>query len=138
MLRQSRRFGTTIGAVALAVNAGRARTGADGLPDLKNAGNVLRPYTAFKLSLRLPPLVDAAQAVQQPLRQLKGSGSPCCSKLRRMYSPSGTSRRIVRPSWRQCTVIGWLRRCRLGMAGIQTRRGDCYILTVAPRSHVIR
>ncbi len=40
-------------------------TGADGLPDLKNAGNVLRPYTAFKLSLRLPPLVDAAQAVQE-------------------------------------------------------------------------
>lgn len=40
-------------------------TGAEGLPDLQNAGNVLRPYTAFKLSLRLPPLVDSAQAVQQ-------------------------------------------------------------------------
>ncbi len=38
-------------------------TGAQGLPDLSNAGNVLRPSTAFKLSLRLPPLVDAAQAV---------------------------------------------------------------------------
>jgi acetylornithine deacetylase/succinyl-diaminopimelate desuccinylase-like protein len=32
-------------------------TGAEGFPDFKNAGNVLRPYTAFKLSLRLPPLV---------------------------------------------------------------------------------
>ena len=41
-------------------------TGADGFPDIANAGNVLRPYTAFKLSLRLPPLVDAATAVQQP------------------------------------------------------------------------
>jgi acetylornithine deacetylase/succinyl-diaminopimelate desuccinylase-like protein len=40
-------------------------TGAEGLPDMKNAGNVLRPFTAFKLSLRLPPLVDAAQAAQQ-------------------------------------------------------------------------
>jgi acetylornithine deacetylase/succinyl-diaminopimelate desuccinylase-like protein len=40
-------------------------TGAEGLPDLQNAGNVLRPYTAFKLSLRLPPLVDAAAAVQE-------------------------------------------------------------------------
>ena len=39
-------------------------TGAEGLPALQDAGNVLRPYTAFKLSLRLPPLVDAAQAVQ--------------------------------------------------------------------------
>jgi acetylornithine deacetylase/succinyl-diaminopimelate desuccinylase-like protein len=38
-------------------------TGAAGLPDLQDAGNVLRPCTAFKLSLRLPPLVDAAQAV---------------------------------------------------------------------------
>jgi acetylornithine deacetylase/succinyl-diaminopimelate desuccinylase-like protein len=40
-------------------------TGAEGLPDLQNAGNVLRPYTAFKLSLRLPPLVEAATAVQE-------------------------------------------------------------------------
>jgi acetylornithine deacetylase/succinyl-diaminopimelate desuccinylase-like protein len=40
-------------------------TGAEGLPGLQDAGNVLRPYTAFKLSLRLPPLVDAGVAVQQ-------------------------------------------------------------------------
>jgi len=40
-------------------------TGAEGLPAFKDAGNVLRPSTAFKLSLRLPPLVDAAQAVQE-------------------------------------------------------------------------
>jgi acetylornithine deacetylase/succinyl-diaminopimelate desuccinylase-like protein len=39
-------------------------TGAEGFPSLADAGNVLRPYTAFKLSLRLPPLVDAAKAVQ--------------------------------------------------------------------------
>jgi acetylornithine deacetylase/succinyl-diaminopimelate desuccinylase-like protein len=40
-------------------------TGAEGFPALKDAGNVLRPFTAFKLSLRLPPLVDAAQAVAE-------------------------------------------------------------------------
>ena len=40
-------------------------TGAEGFPAIADAGNVLRPYTAFKLSLRLPPLVDAAQAVQE-------------------------------------------------------------------------
>ncbi len=39
-------------------------TGAEGLPALQDAGNVLRPYTAFKLSLRLPPVVDAAESVQ--------------------------------------------------------------------------
>ncbi len=50
-------------------------TGAEGFPTLQNAGNVLRPYTAFKLSLRLPPLVDAAQAVQD-LKALLEDNAP--------------------------------------------------------------
>ena len=50
-------------------------TGAEGFPDFKNAGNVLRPYTAFKLSLRLPPLVDAGTAVQQ-LKTLLEDNAP--------------------------------------------------------------
>ena len=50
-------------------------TGADGFPEMKNAGNVLRPYTAFKLSLRLPPLVEAATAVQQ-LKALLEDNAP--------------------------------------------------------------
>ncbi|HLM52324.1 MAG TPA: M20/M25/M40 family metallo-hydrolase, partial [Pseudoxanthomonas sp.] len=33
-------------------------TGAGGLPSLDSAGNVLRPLTAVKLSLRLPPTLD--------------------------------------------------------------------------------
>jgi len=37
-------------------------TGADGLPETGNAGNVLRPGTQVKLSLRLPPSVDAEDA----------------------------------------------------------------------------
>ena len=39
-------------------------TGADGLPPVADAGNVLRPRTALKLSLRLPPTVDAVQATR--------------------------------------------------------------------------
>ena len=50
-------------------------TGAEGFPDFKNAGNVLRPFTAFKLSLRLPPLVDAATAVAQ-LKTLLEDNAP--------------------------------------------------------------
>ena len=49
--------------------------GAEGLPALQDAGNVLRPYTAFKLSLRLPPLVDGAQAVQE-LKHLLEDNAP--------------------------------------------------------------
>jgi acetylornithine deacetylase/succinyl-diaminopimelate desuccinylase-like protein len=38
--------------------------GADGLPAIANAGNVLRPQTALALSLRLPPLVDGGAATK--------------------------------------------------------------------------
>jgi acetylornithine deacetylase/succinyl-diaminopimelate desuccinylase-like protein len=41
-----------------------AVTGADGLPPTRNAGNVLLPEIALKLSLRLPPTVDAVGAGQ--------------------------------------------------------------------------
>jgi acetylornithine deacetylase/succinyl-diaminopimelate desuccinylase-like protein len=37
-------------------------TGFAGAPTPQNAGNVLRPFTEAKLSLRLPPTVDAEQA----------------------------------------------------------------------------
>lgn len=38
--------------------------GADGLPAPASAGNVLRPKTSLKLSLRLPPTVDAEAATK--------------------------------------------------------------------------
>jgi acetylornithine deacetylase/succinyl-diaminopimelate desuccinylase-like protein len=44
--------------------AALAVTGADGLPPLESAGNVQRPYTSLKLSLRLPPLVEGERAAQ--------------------------------------------------------------------------
>ena len=47
-------------------------TGVDGIPSLPNAGNVLRPYTAFKLSFRVPPGVDperAGQAIKDTLER---------------------------------------------------------------------
>ncbi|MEG3192159.1 M20 family metallopeptidase [Lysobacter sp. D1-1-M9] len=37
-------------------------TGIDGIPSLSSAGNVLRPHTTVKLSLRLPPTLDGKQA----------------------------------------------------------------------------
>jgi acetylornithine deacetylase/succinyl-diaminopimelate desuccinylase-like protein len=55
-------------------------TGADGFPEMGNAGNVLRPYTAFKLSLRLPPLVDAGSAVQE-LKALLEDNAPYQAKV---------------------------------------------------------
>jgi acetylornithine deacetylase/succinyl-diaminopimelate desuccinylase-like protein len=63
-------------------------TGADGLPTLENAGNVLRPYTAFKLSLRLPPTVQADLAVQE-LKTLLEDNAPYQAKV--TFEPHGAA-----------------------------------------------
>jgi acetylornithine deacetylase/succinyl-diaminopimelate desuccinylase-like protein len=55
-------------------------TGAEGLPPLASAGNVLRPRTAFKLSLRLPPLVDAGAAADA-LKQLLEQDAPYSARV---------------------------------------------------------
>ena len=41
-----------------------AITGADGMPQTADAGNVLRPSTSVKVSMRLPPRLDAEKANQ--------------------------------------------------------------------------
>ena len=45
--------------------------GADHIPAIKDAGNVLRPKTALKLSLRIPPLVEGARATADLKRILE-------------------------------------------------------------------
>ena len=45
-------------------------TGADGIPALGSAGNVLRPFTSVKLSLRLPPTLDPRRATEILQREL--------------------------------------------------------------------
>ncbi|SEU10681.1 M20 family metallopeptidase [Stigmatella erecta] len=39
-------------------------TGVEGMPPLGSAGNVLRPYTSVKLSMRIPPRLDAVAATK--------------------------------------------------------------------------
>jgi acetylornithine deacetylase/succinyl-diaminopimelate desuccinylase-like protein len=41
-----------------------AVTGMDGIPSVRDGGNVLRPFTTAKISLRLPPTVDAGKAAE--------------------------------------------------------------------------
>ena len=55
-------------------------TGAEGFPSFRDAGNVLRPYSAFKLSLRFPPLVDAGAAVRE-LKALLEDNAPSQAKV---------------------------------------------------------
>jgi acetylornithine deacetylase/succinyl-diaminopimelate desuccinylase-like protein len=56
-------------------------TGADGLPSSANAGNVLRPQTSLKLSLRLPPPVDGDQASHH-LKSLLEANPPYGANVR--------------------------------------------------------
>lgn len=55
-------------------------TGAEGLPALKDSGNVLRPYTALKLSLRLPPTLDA-EKVKSELQNILLTDPPYGAKV---------------------------------------------------------
>lgn len=57
-----------------------AVTGADGLPALDNAGNVLRPFTSLKLSLRIPPMVDP-EAATAALKELMEKDPPYGAKV---------------------------------------------------------
>jgi len=47
-----------------------AITGLDGMPSVNDGGNVLQPFTTAKLSLRLPPPVDAGRAAEAVARML--------------------------------------------------------------------
>ena len=51
--------------------AALAVTGADGLPPIASAGNVQRPFTSLKLSLRLPPIIDGPAAAEEVKRLLE-------------------------------------------------------------------
>src|SRR5204862_85394 len=52
-----------------------AYTGQAGFPDLQQGGNVLRPKTAIKLSLRVPPSLDAGD-IDRKLKNLLESDPP--------------------------------------------------------------
>ncbi len=56
-------------------------TGVDGLPGLDQAGNVLRPGTALKLSLRLAPTADAGRAAEH-LREVLEADPPGGARVR--------------------------------------------------------
>ena len=55
-------------------------TGADGFPPLGNAGNVLRPYTSVKLSVRIPPTLDPSVASNK-LKELLEANPPYGAKV---------------------------------------------------------
>jgi acetylornithine deacetylase/succinyl-diaminopimelate desuccinylase-like protein len=57
-----------------------AITGQAGLPDLVQGGNVLRPQTSIKLSLRVPPTLDTTH-IESRLKELFESDAPYGSRI---------------------------------------------------------
>jgi len=80
-------------------------TGVDGLPELKNAGNVLRPYTAFKLSLRLPPPVDGHEAAVR-LKALLEDNAPYNARV--TFQPDGRAGAWGATGWNAPELAPWL------------------------------
>jgi len=80
--------------------AALAVTGADGLPALQSAGNVQRPYTSLKLSLRLPPLVNGEAAAAE-MKKILESDPPYSANVTFQYASAGTG-------WNAPSFAPWL------------------------------
>ena len=80
-------------------------TGADGFPEMRNAGNVLRPYTAFKLSLRLPPLIDGNEAAAK-LKTLLEDNAPYNAKV--TFNADGRVGAVGATGWNAPSLAPWL------------------------------
>ena len=75
-------------------------TGVEGLPSLDSAGNVLRPYTSVKLSLRVPPTLDAAKGGEF-LKQLLEKDPPYGAKVSFELEKAGSG-------WNAPALSAWL------------------------------
>ncbi|MCA9320332.1 MAG: M20 family metallopeptidase [Planctomycetes bacterium] len=77
-----------------------AITGADGLPKVQEGGNVLRPITTLKLSLRLPPTLDCEKAGAR-LKELLENDPPYGAKVTFHLEAAN-------PGWNAPEVAPWI------------------------------
>ncbi len=77
-------------------------TGMDGMPPLSSAGNVLRPYTAVKLSMRIPPTLDGKTGGEL-LRDALLNDAPSGAKVSFELEKSSTG-------WNAPAMSPWLER----------------------------
>ncbi|MEG0822530.1 MAG: M20 family metallopeptidase [Burkholderiaceae bacterium] len=77
-------------------------TGAAGFPAIDSAGNVLRPKTTFKLSMRIPPTVDGERAAHA-LRRIVTADAPYNAKVTFEGESAATG-------WNAPPTAPWLKR----------------------------
>ena len=63
--------------------------GIDGIPPVSSAGNVLRPRTVARLSVRVPPTLDADKAGAR-LKQILEADPPYGARVTFTYEKSGS------------------------------------------------
>ena len=80
--------------------AALAVIGADGLPGIEAGGNVQRPFTSLKLSLRLPPLIDGEKAAEH-LRHTLESDPPYSAHVTYVSEQAATG-------WNAPPIAPWL------------------------------
>ncbi|MEQ8939386.1 MAG: peptidase M20, partial [Gammaproteobacteria bacterium] len=84
--------------------------GIKGIPDVESAGNVLRPATSIKLSMRLPPTCDAVRASKK-LEQLLTSNPPSGASV--SFTPDWAA-----SGWMAPEVAPWLEQA-MDMASLE-------------------
>jgi acetylornithine deacetylase/succinyl-diaminopimelate desuccinylase-like protein len=77
-----------------------AVTGAEGLPPIANAGNVLRPATTLRLSLRIPPTLEGARA-QEIVGKLLSANPPYGAEV-------SLEREEISTGWNAPKLAPWL------------------------------
>ncbi|CAM2067140.1 M20 family metallopeptidase [Sulfidibacter corallicola] len=75
-------------------------TGAEGLPPVQSGGNVLRPYSTLKLSLRLPPTLEGHEA-QKVVEDILSRNPPYNAKITCEFEEAATG-------WNAPPLADWL------------------------------
>jgi acetylornithine deacetylase/succinyl-diaminopimelate desuccinylase-like protein len=94
-------------------------TGVDGIPPLASAGNVLRPKTTFRLSVRVPPTADAERAAAK-LKQLLEKRPPYGAKVTFTAEKSSAG-------WNAPALAPWLERSVDAASREHFGKPACYI-----------
>jgi acetylornithine deacetylase/succinyl-diaminopimelate desuccinylase-like protein len=94
-------------------------TGVAGIPDMHSAGNVLRPQTALKLSVRLPPTGDADLATKK-LKKLLEKDPPYGAKVR-FEAEKGAA------GWNAPALAQWLEKSVSAASKASFGKDACYM-----------
>jgi len=94
-------------------------TGVDGIPALTSAGNVLRPKTTFKLSVRVPPTADAMKASAK-LKELLEKKPPYGAKVT-FTGEKGAN------GWNAPELASWLEKSVDAASKSFFGKGACYM-----------